>query len=212
MAEVDLQQAEGAVPQVVEAEGDAGLLNRPAILQPDGDQVVKRPGVGDALQPVHRGALDHAEPVFGRGHHNGRRHVHRCGAGAVAYHRQVAVTGGLLLTQLGVGSLRPVTAEKANNERTVYCDISEALKENKVNIIHRRGFHSSREKPPPPPSQHSDQQVSIVHQHYSITDTDLLNHQELYMPSGTGETLLERSGKVRITTAEMIMLQNRESP
>ena len=70
MAEVGLQEAEGAIPQVVEAEGDAGGLDGRAVLQPDQLQLAQGTGVGDALQQ----AGVRLEVGLGQGSHQGKLH------------------------------------------------------------------------------------------------------------------------------------------
>ena len=50
MDKVDGVEAQGSVPEVVEAVGDPRLLNRRAVLEPHEAEQVKGPGVGDTLE------------------------------------------------------------------------------------------------------------------------------------------------------------------
>lgn len=108
---VGREEAEGAVPQIVESVCNARPLDGAPILEPDGLKFVEWLGVGDALELGHRVAPRQREGFSGRDNDFGRD-VHA--VVAAAEYVELGVGRGLLLAQLSVGRPRPGRKKRTN--------------------------------------------------------------------------------------------------
>ena len=98
---VNRVEAQGPVPEVVEAVGDPRLLDRNAVFESHEAQQVQGPGIGDTLELGD--ALLPGDGDVGRRHDDLRGHVHL----EAGVHLQHDVVRVLLLPQLGVSGTCP---------------------------------------------------------------------------------------------------------